>query len=278
MQPRKDGDSVQWLSWSLTYTKRLRYDSFLDFKTVIGGVDSAGTPLDSIEVWCRTRVPGLVPAYSCSMTLPDSLPLNAAQTDVTPNPFTIRYTVRNTSLQSGSIALVDLQYPLGDGLTLDPSTPKTRNLNQALEPGDSIVVSWMIHVQNRETRRNATLLAIAYDDEGNPFLCSEELPIAAVTLTSLQQLADVPSFRLSGGAPNPFSSTTTISYEIPVATHVRLAVFDALGREVAVLENGQMTPGKHSVLFDAGTLPPGLYFCRMESAAGTRSIRILLQR
>ena len=73
--------------------------------------------------------------------------------------------------------------------------------------------------------------------------------------------------------PNPFNPSTTISYQLPVVSNVRLAVYDILGREVVVLVNQQEGPGSHSVTFDArggpglgGRLASGVYFYRLESA------------
>jgi len=74
--------------------------------------------------------------------------------------------------------IVDLNYPFGDDLYLDPTTPKTRNVNQTLNPNDTLTVTWIMSVKNRITRRDPTIFAVAYDDEGNPKMCTDNLPIA----------------------------------------------------------------------------------------------------
>jgi len=51
--------------------------------------------------------------------------------------------------------------------------------------------------------------------------------------------------------PNPFNPMTTIRYDIPTDMHVRLAVYDILGREVAVLEDTEMTAGVHNTIWNA---------------------------
>ncbi len=178
MNEWKSGDPVPSVSWDLNYTKKLRYDTYLDIKFVVGGVGPTGLPTDSVEAWCRVRVPGLQPSFACDMKLPDSLALNSTETDVTPNPFIATYRVWNTSKQTATISMVDLNYPLGEGLTLDPSTPKTRTLNRVLPQNDTLTVTWTISVQNRITRRFINLTGIAYDDEGNPIMCGDDLPIA----------------------------------------------------------------------------------------------------
>lgn len=77
------------------------------------------------------------------------------------------------------------------------------------------------------------------------------------------------AFALRGSYPNPFNPSATIVYDLPEAAAVRLAVFDLLGREVAVLADGRQGPGTRAVSFDAGRLPGGVYFYRL--VAGTFS-------
>lgn len=64
--------------------------------------------------------------------------------------------------------------------------------------------------------------------------------------------------------PNPFNPSTVISYQLAVDRFVQLKVFDALGREVAVLEDGLKLAGNHSVTFEASSLSSGIYFYQIE--------------
>lgn len=64
--------------------------------------------------------------------------------------------------------------------------------------------------------------------------------------------------------PNPFSQHTTIRYALPHEMHVRLRVFDVLGREVATLVDQRQEPAVYEVPFDANGLPDGVYFYRVE--------------
>ena len=76
----------------------------------------------------------------------------------------------------------------------------------------------------------------------------------------------VPStYVLEQNYPNPFNPVTTISYSVPKAGNVRIALFDLLGREVAVLLNEFRTPGSYNVEFNASELSSGVYFYRMEA-------------
>lgn len=59
--------------------------------------------------------------------------------------------------------------------------------------------------------------------------------------------------------PNPFHGTTTIRYELPAESQVKLQVFDAAGRAVKVLADGLQGPGARTVQLDADGLPAGVY-------------------
>src|SRR5690606_36003579 len=58
-------------------------------------------------------------------------------------------------------------------------------------------------------------------------------------------------FELSQNYPNPFNPSTVIRYQLPVSSKVQLKVFDALGRQVAELVNGNVSSGIHTVQFNA---------------------------
>jgi uncharacterized protein (DUF1501 family) len=66
--------------------------------------------------------------------------------------------------------------------------------------------------------------------------------------------------------PNPFNPSTTIAFA-SAGDPVSIRVYDALGREAAVLVEGTPGAGEFSVTFDASALPAGVYFCRMRSGA-----------
>ena len=67
-------------------------------------------------------------------------------------------------------------------------------------------------------------------------------------------------YELRQNYPNPFNPTTVISYRLGRAGFVRLTVYDALGREVSTIVNGQKNAGNHSESFKAVSLPSGIYF------------------
>lgn len=66
--------------------------------------------------------------------------------------------------------------------------------------------------------------------------------------------------------PNPFNPETKITYTLPSASSVKITVYDRLGREVVVLVDESQSEGDHSVSFNAGSLPSGVYFYRIKTA------------
>ena len=67
-------------------------------------------------------------------------------------------------------------------------------------------------------------------------------------------------FHLSQNYPNPVTTSTTIPFTLSKPEHVRLSVCDILGREVAVLVDGERMAGEHSIPFHAVGLKSGIYF------------------
>ncbi len=83
-------------------------------------------------------------------------------------------------------------------------------------------------------------------------------------------------FHLFQNYPNPFTGLTSIMYQVPTATDVRISVTDMYGREVAVIVNGVIPAGQHTVKYDASQLPSGTYFYTMTASGFNTSRRMLL--
>lgn len=78
--------------------------------------------------------------------------------------------------------------------------------------------------------------------------------------------------------PNPTAGQATLEYTLPKAKDVRLAVYDVLGRRVAVLEDGRKEAGRHRARLEAGRLSSGVYFFRLQAEGRTRTKKLTVVR
>ena len=78
--------------------------------------------------------------------------------------------------------------------------------------------------------------------------------------------------------PNPFNPTAVISFAIPIAADVSIAVYDMIGREVEVLLREFRRAGNHEVTFHSGNLPSGIYFCRLQAGSYVLVKKLVLIR
>jgi len=113
---------------------------------------------------------------------------------------------------------------------------------------------------------------------------SENLPTANVVIRAegVPVSAENPEqglpteYVLAQNYPNPFNPTTEIKFALPASANVRLAVFNLLGQEMAVLADGMMNAGVHVRSFDATELPAGVYFYRLEAGSFTDVKKMML--
>ncbi len=97
------------------------------------------------------------------------------------------------------------------------------------------------------------------------------------SLVSAPNPATKPSaFRLSQNYPNPFNPSTTIEYQLPSPSAVKLEIFDALGRKITTLVNERQDAGKHQVQFNAAGLASGAYFYKLQAGNNVETRKMLL--
>jgi len=76
--------------------------------------------------------------------------------------------------------------------------------------------------------------------------------------------------------PNPFQSSTTISYQIPVISYVELSVYDISGRIVVTLLNETQQPERYEVEWNAEGMESGIYFCELKTGVGRQVMKMIL--
>jgi hypothetical protein len=92
-------------------------------------------------------------------------------------------------------------------------------------------------------------------------------------LTARDQHAVPTGIRL-GNHPNPFRNSTTIQYDVPAETWLRLSVYDANGKELLVLHEGLVAAGRYETVLHTASLPSGVLFVRLKTQTAL-AIRLL---
>jgi hypothetical protein len=151
-----------------------------------------------------------------------------------------------------------------------------------LDPGDSV---WMMAAILPSVKRGgidaingmranaAYLRSLPYDS-----LIAHKAPRVVPPDSTIIPVVKIPSsFALHQNFPNPFNACTTIAFDLPVQSQVRLEVFDVLGRSVAVLADAMIEPGSRKVLWKP-ELPSGIYFYRLQAGGYIETKRLVLLR
>jgi hypothetical protein len=91
--------------------------------------------------------------------------------------------------------------------------------------------------------------------------------------------ADTPSeFLLDGSFPNPFNSSVTIRFTLPMEGRTHIRAYDCLGRKAADILDDDLSAGEKNVLWKPGGLSSGVYLVSIETPFGSRTTRVLYLR
>jgi len=100
------------------------------------------------------------------------------------------------------------------------------------------------------------------------------------TITSTTGITDndnrVKEFFIYPAYPNPFNSTTVISFSLPEQSNVKLNIFNIAGQKIKTLVNSDMQPGLHKVSWNADDVPSGVYFYTIETKYALQTRKVIL--
>jgi hypothetical protein len=123
---------------------------------------------------------------------------------------------------------------------------------------------------------SAAVFSFAEQPTAGTFFILDDLSFGPATSVDASGNAIPVTFRLSQNFPNPFNPSTTIQYSVPRASRVKLSVYDLLGRELAVLVDGDSAPGSYRVVFDGTRLSSGTYFYRLQAGEFSQTKQFVL--
>jgi hypothetical protein len=85
-------------------------------------------------------------------------------------------------------------------------------------------------------------------------------------------------YTLSQNYPNPFNPVTTIKYTVPHKSFITIKIFNVLGKEITTLVNDEKSPGVYELTWNAGNLPSGVYFYRLQNGSFIDTRKMILMK
>jgi hypothetical protein len=88
----------------------------------------------------------------------------------------------------------------------------------------------------------------------------------------------ITDYRIHSVYPNPFNATTKIVFDLAVAGHVTLQIFNSIGQKVQTLVDEHYQAGRHTYIFQANKLASGIYLLRMDVNGMIDSHKLILMK
>jgi type IX secretion system substrate protein len=103
-----------------------------------------------------------------------------------------------------------------------------------------------------------------------------EKRIIVRSLTGISSNNTPVQFKLNQNYPNPFNPSTTISFELPVNSDVKISIFDIGGKLIETLVNNKMQAGAHEVTWNASAYASGVYIYKIETGTYSEVKKMML--
>ncbi len=122
----------------------------------------------------------------------------------------------------------------------------------------------------------ATHAVIYIQNTGSMYVYQSAYVSEGHTLTeSVQNILDNSDFALY---PNPANSSFNLAFNLNAGGNVQIALFNMLGQNVGILQNGMMAAGQHTLTFNTSTLKAGVYFVRYTSDNQSATKQLIIQK
>ena len=168
-------------------------------------------------------------------------------------------------------------------LHLDDNKQSTETVTVQLAEQGSRPDGFQRYVIDRDRNRRLPVTNQSVQVPVQPNESARRLRVVVGTEAFAKQHSDgaalaVSETKLLPNAPNPFSTSTTLSYQLAEEQPVTIAIYDLLGRRVTTLVNGPRASGVYQIEWQPEALSSGVYFCRMEAGSYTESQKLVLVR
>ncbi|WP_420456272.1 NF038122 family metalloprotease [Rubrivirga sp.] len=177
----------------------------------------------------------------------------------------------SSAVQSRLVRFDPPDVPAGIGTVVQALSPIFAD--RSIEPQEAFDVRIEVDGRDLDPGDRTDEIAFLTNNPAQPVV---RIPLTLnVTAVAAEDGADG-AFAFSGVDPNPVGPAGRVRFALAEAADVSVAVFDALGRRVAVLADAPMAAGAHELPFPSATLAPGVYVVRIvagdERAARTVTV------
>jgi subtilisin family serine protease len=191
---------------------------------------------------------------------------------------TLKYSVTYKNYGNISAQNVTIDVPETDYLKLSGALPAA--LGEIKANATAQIPVDLLIKENPPTDNNLINypLTVSWTSNGKILKRTHCIPVdlSAATTYIANNKNDIPeTFALSQNYPNPFNPTTTIKYDLPKQSGVKIVVYDILGREVATLVNEIQKAGSYQVVWNANRLASGVYFYRLKAGGYSATKKLL---
>ncbi|MFC1607490.1 T9SS type A sorting domain-containing protein [Candidatus Latescibacterota bacterium] len=171
------------------------------------------------------------------------------------------------------------------------ANPATMTLGEALPlsdtAGGAVYVDGLLYIGSRDFEKPGLYVfnPFSSDSEAISQFFPTELPPYSITYigeeiaTAIADDYEVPgTFTLEAPYPNPFNPSTTVIFTLTQSSVVTIDVFNAVGQKVDTILNATRVTGRHSAVWNAKSMPAGMYFIRVDDSNSMLTERVMLMK
>jgi hypothetical protein len=190
---------------------------------------------------------------------------------------TLSVTLKNSTMLTGSAQRTAMTIDASSTWTVTAnSTVTTITLDESKISGlnvlDIVGNGYIVHYDST-LAGNTYLNAQTYNLVNGGILTPDNIT------TAVENTSGVPvKYLLHQNYPNPFNPSTTIVYDLPLRSHVRITVHNLQGRELLMLVDSEIDAGTHSVALNAAALPSGMYFYRLAAGGSVLTRKMIMNK
>jgi hypothetical protein len=149
---------------------------------------------------------------------------------------------------------------------------------------DQIDLALTLHIEVSAEFADTSNIALLVDyvrwNEETPIV-NDVIQVMHISLMTGNDALIPDVFALKQNYPNPFNPVTTIRYDIPENTHVKMVIYDILGRQVRTLVNRDHDPGYYKILWDGRNemgkeMASGVYFYQIHAGSFHKNAKMIV--